>query len=206
MFEEADLILADGMPLVWASRLQKTPLPGRVPGSALVSSLSAEAASVGASIFLLGGTPGAASRAAASLQGSIPSLTVAGAVCPPVGFERDSGEMAKIASALCAARPSIVYVGLGFPKQERLIASIRGLLPEAWFIGVGVTFSFLSGEIPRAPAGLQRLGLEWLHRLTREPRLFRRYVVRGIPFGVTVIGRAFVAGRLSRRPGSSLLS
>jgi N-acetylglucosaminyldiphosphoundecaprenol N-acetyl-beta-D-mannosaminyltransferase len=202
LFDEADLVLADGMPLVWASRLQKTPLPERVAGSTLVGSLTAAAASIGASVFLLGGSPGTAARAAARLRESNPSLEVAGVLCPSLGFERDAAAWARVASAVTAARPDIAYVGLGFPKQEKLIAGLRRLLPQTWFVGVGVTFSFLSGEIARAPVGLQRAGLEWVHRLAQEPRLFRRYVIQGIPFGLEVIGRALLAGRLPRGAGA----
>ena len=91
------------------------------------------------------------------------------------------------------AQPALVLVGLGFPKQERLIGSLRPELPQAWFVGVGISLSFLAEEQPRAPAALQRLGLEWVHRLWHEPRrLFRRYVVQGIPFGLRLFAWALI--------------
>jgi N-acetylglucosaminyldiphosphoundecaprenol N-acetyl-beta-D-mannosaminyltransferase len=183
--------VADGQPVVWASRLVGRPVPGRVPGSDLVLSLPEAAARAGLSVFLLGGNPGVAAAAAARLEARCPGLEGVGSYCPPYGFEKDAGELAKIKMALKAAGPALVLVGLGFPKQERLIRLLRPELPEAWFVGVGISLSFIAGDQPRAPAVLQRLGLEWLHRLAHEPRrLFRRYVVHGLPFALRLLAWA----------------
>jgi N-acetylglucosaminyldiphosphoundecaprenol N-acetyl-beta-D-mannosaminyltransferase len=179
----ADLVVADGMPLIWAGELQGSPLPERVAGSTLVLSLSAAASKTAASIFLLGGNPGTADAAVRRLSALNPGLRFAGTLCPPFGFDEDSEWLERIHASLRAASPDIVYVGLGFPKQERLIVELRRRLPQAWFVSCGISFSFVAGEIHRAPAVLQQLGLEWLHRLAQEPaRLYRRYLVRGIPF------------------------
>jgi len=191
MYEEADLVLADGMPLLWASRLQKTPLPQRVAGSELIYTLSSTAAGAGRSVFLLGGNPGAANAAAQVLTRLSPGLRVVGTHCPPMGFEKSESEMRRITDALHETRPDIVYVGLGFPKQERLIRAIRGVLPGAWFLGIGVSFSFVSGEIRQAPRWMRRTGLEWVHRMVQEPgRLFRRYVLEDVPFALRLLGSA----------------
>jgi len=182
-YAEASLVLADGMPLVWAGWILGRRLPERVPGSAMIWSLTAGAAREGRSIFLLGGNEGSAAAAAEELLAKHPDLKVAGTYCPPVGFEKDAGQMELIRERLREVRPDIVYVGLGFPKQEKVIEEVRGELPGAWFLGIGVSFSFVSGEIGRAPAWMQRLGMEWMHRLVQEPkRLFKRYVVQGLPF------------------------
>ncbi|MDB5301441.1 MAG: putative glycosyltransferase [Phycisphaerales bacterium] len=204
---EADLVVADGMPLVWASRLQGTPLPERVAGSNLISSLSAGAAGRGRSVFLLGGAPGTAEGASKVLTTRHPNLKVAGWHFPPVGFEQDPAEMARVMEVLSTAKPDIVYVALGSPKQERLIARLRPILPNSWWLGVGNSFSFLCGDVRRAPLWMQKTGLEWSHRLFQEPkRLFKRYVVVGVPFAASLLGRSFVRGipyRLGRpRPGS----
>jgi N-acetylglucosaminyldiphosphoundecaprenol N-acetyl-beta-D-mannosaminyltransferase len=99
----------------------------------------------------------------------------------------------KVREALLASRPDVVYVGLGFPKQERLIADLRNGLPYTWFVSCGISFSFVAGEITRAPAVMQRLGLEWLHRMTQEPRrLYRRYLLQGIPFMLQLMSSALV--------------
>ena len=185
--------VADGLPIVWASRLAGTPLPERVPGSDLVLSLPRAAARAGLPVFLLGGNPGAAAAAARRLEALCPGLQSVESYCPPFGFEDDPEELDRIKRALQGAQPALVLVGLGFPKQERLISSLRSELPRAWFVGVGISLSFLAEEQPRAPVVLQRLGLEWMHRLLHEPRrLFRRYVVQGIPFGLRLFGWALV--------------
>jgi N-acetylglucosaminyldiphosphoundecaprenol N-acetyl-beta-D-mannosaminyltransferase len=188
MYEAASLVVADGMPLVWASRIQRTPLPERVAGSSMILTLSAAAAKAGLTVFLLGGNPGAAERAAEELARREPGLKVAGIHCPPFGFDKDPVELARIRQLLAQTRPDVVYVGLGFPKQERLIEKLRPNLPNAWFLGIGISFSFVAGEVKRAPRFMQRLGLEWLHRLAQEPgRLLRRYLVHGIPFAIVLM-------------------
>ena len=195
--ESRELILAashrvaDGLPIVWASRLAGTPVPERVAGSDLVLSLPEAAAQAGVSVFLLGGNPGVAAAAAERLRARYPSLQNVESYCPPFGFENDPEELDRIKEALRGARPALVLVGLGFPKQEKLISWLRYELPQTWFVGVGISLSFLAGEQPRAPVVLQRLGLEWMHRLWHEPRrLFRRYVVQGLPFGLRLFAWA----------------
>ena len=200
--ESRELILAasyrvaDGLPIVWASRLTGTPLPERVPGSDLVLSMPAAAAGAGLSVFLLGGNPGVAGSAARRLHAEFPGLQRVESYCPSFGFEDDPVELEMIKTMLLRTRPELVLVGLGFPKQERLIRALRSELPKTWFVGVGISLSFLAEDQPRAPAVLQRLGLEWIHRLWHEPRrLFGRYVVQGIPFSLRLFGWA-VACRL----------
>jgi N-acetylglucosaminyldiphosphoundecaprenol N-acetyl-beta-D-mannosaminyltransferase len=201
LIEPTTLRLADGMPLVWASRLRRTPLPERVAGSDLIWALCERAAKANQSVFLLGGNPGAADAAAAILTARSPGLKVAGTACPPPGFERDNGAVESIGERLQAERPDIVLVALGSPKQERLISVLRHRLPGAWFLGVGITFSFVSGEVRRAPRWMRRVGLEWIHRLAQEPRrLAKRYLVHGIPFALRLLAISTLegAGRAQR--------
>ena len=199
LLAEADLRVADGMTLVWASRLSGQPLPERVCGSNLISSVTAGAALRGRSVFLLGGTPGTAERAAEILKQRHPELHVAGTFCPDFGFERDPQQIAEIVAALDAAQPDIVFVALGFPKAERLIQGLRDNLPRSWWIGVGISFSFLCGDVKRAPRWMQRSGLEWVHRLIQEPRrLARRYIIDGPPFAIRLL-----AGSIIERGASS---
>ena len=188
MIEHASLSVPDGFPLVLASRIQGTPLPARVAGSDLISSLSACAAQAGLSVFLLGGDPGTAERAGEVLRDRHPDLVVAGTYCPPMGFERDRAIMDEMRRMLRESGAHIVFVALGSPKQERLIAQVRAELPQAWWLGVGISFSFLCGEVPRAPRWMRRCGLEWFHRLISEPRrLFRRYLIEGMPFAARLM-------------------
>lgn len=196
----ADLIVADGMPLVWASHLRGTPLPERVAGSTMVSELAEAAAKDGRSLYLLGGNEGAAEAAADVLQNRYADLVIAGVDCPPMGFEHDEAEMQRIRAAVVNASPDIVYVALGSPKQEQLIETLRHALPRTWWIGVGISLSFLSGEVRRAPSWVQRAGLEWVHRLIQEPRrLGRRYLLEGIPFAVRLFGWAGFSRLMGRR-------
>jgi N-acetylglucosaminyldiphosphoundecaprenol N-acetyl-beta-D-mannosaminyltransferase len=196
---EADLVVADGMPLVWASRLQGTPLPERVAGSNLISSLSKAAAENGKSIFLLGGAEGTAKGAAEILIKRHPELKIVGTFCPQLGFETKPKQMAEIVAMLTAARPDIVFVALGSPKQEHLIAKLQPYVTNAWWLGVGVSFSFLTGHVKRAPIWMQRGGVEWLHRLCQEPRrLFKRYIVSGVPFAASLFVRSWIRGLPSR--------
>ena len=179
----ADLMVADGMPLIWASRLQRTPLPERVAGSSMVWTLTQAAAHNSRSIFLLGGDPGTAERAAAKFRETFPSLQIAGLHCPNFGFEKDPAAITAIKQMISDTRPDIVFVALGSPKQEKLIAQLRETSPASWWIGVGISFSFVCGDVKRAPKWMQRLGLEWIHRLLQEPRrLARRYLVDDLPF------------------------
>jgi N-acetylglucosaminyldiphosphoundecaprenol N-acetyl-beta-D-mannosaminyltransferase len=197
MYRDATLVVADGMPLVWASRLQKTPLPERVAGATLMLSLTTAAAEAGLSVFLLGGKCGVAQAAAKELKGRSANLSVAGTLCPAMGFEKSPAEIRAILQALRDAKPDIVYVGLGFPKQEHLIARLRRILPRAWFLGVGVSFSFVSGDLRRAPQWVQKSSLEWAHRLCQEPgRLSKRYLIHDLPFAFRLFAHAI--GRRAR--------
>jgi len=188
LVSSASLVVADGMPLIWASRLRGDPLPERVAGASLIFTLSEAAAASGKSVYLLGGEPGVPARAAAELGRRYPGLLVAGVHSPSFGVDREPGEIEGIAARLARAKPDIVFVGLGFPKQEWLIAALAPALPAAWFIGCGAAIPFAAGTLPRAPHWMQPLGLEWTHRLISEPRrLFRRYLVNDVPFALRLL-------------------
>jgi N-acetylglucosaminyldiphosphoundecaprenol N-acetyl-beta-D-mannosaminyltransferase len=205
VYAAADLVVADGMPLVWAAKLQGTPLPERVAGSDLIRSLSAMAAAHGRSVYLLGGDPGTADAAAAKLTSEFAGLRVAGTHCPAFGFERDPAAMAALRAQLAASRADVVFVALGSPKQELLIAALRDALPHAWWIGVGISFSFVAGQVKRAPRWMQRTGLEWSWRLLQEPRrLGVRYLWQGPPFVLRLLGGSLLRrGRAQPAGGAS---
>ncbi|MDA0634490.1 WecB/TagA/CpsF family glycosyltransferase [Nonomuraea sp. MCN248] len=192
----AEVVVADGMPLVWAARLQGTPLPGRVTGADLIWSLSGMAARRGSPVYLLGGPPGVAEAAARELTGRHPGLEVCGVDAPPYGFDLTARGRERVRRKVVAARPALVFAGLGFPRQDLLIAELRRELPEAWFLGCGAAIGFAAGTVSRAPGWMRRGGLEWLHRLVTEPRrLARRYLVDDLPFAVRLLAGSAVRRR-----------
>jgi N-acetylglucosaminyldiphosphoundecaprenol N-acetyl-beta-D-mannosaminyltransferase len=192
----AELRVADGMPVVWLSRLLDIGLPERVAGSSLIHTLSAAAAQRGRSIYLLGGAEGTADAAAECLRSHIPDLKVAGTYYVPFGFEKDDKQIAAIVARLQAAAPDIIYVALGSPKQETLISRIRYHCPRAWWLGVGISFSYVCGQVRQAPLWMQHAGCEWLYRMAQEPRrLASRYLVEGVPFAARLFARC-MADRL----------
>ena len=204
VYAGASVVVADGMPLIWAARLQATPLPERVAGSDLIHSLAAGAAAQDRSVFFLGGDPGSADAAAARLAKDHPGLRVAGTHCPPMGFEKDPAQMAELRRTVKESSPDIVFVALGSPKQELLIDEINSSLPQAWWIGVGISFSFVSGAVRRAPPWVRRVGLEWLHRLLQEPRrLAGRYLFHGPPCFLWLMASALRGRFATRRTGAA---
>lgn len=200
LLASAPLVVADGMPLVWATRLQGDPLPGVVTGSSMIFSVTEAAARHNLSVYLLGGEPGVPARAGEALRRRYPGLTVAGADSPDVDRDPAPETIEAVRAKLVGAAPDIVYVGLGFPKQERIITGVAAALPNAWFIGCGAAIAFAAGSVPRAPRWMQRAGLEWAFRLMSEPRrLFSRYVVHDMPFAARLLTSSVLHRVLGRR-------
>ncbi len=172
---DAHLVLCDGMPLVWASRWMGNPLPERVAGSDLVPLLMKAAAQRGYRVFLLGATLESNEQAAKNLRALYPSLIVAGHYSPPFAplLEMDHAE---IRCQIQQARPDLLLVSLGCPKQEKWIAMHYRSLGVPVCIGVGATIDFLAGRSRRAPRWMQHCGMEWIFRALQEPsRLLGRY-------------------------------
>jgi len=166
----ADLVIPDGMPLIWASRLMGAPLPERVTGADLVPKLAALAAEKGYKIFMLGAKPEVAQLARTRLIASNPGLQIVGCVSPRVAPLVDMNHE-EILEAIRAACPDILLVAFGNPKQEKWIhMNRRALADVSVCIGVGATFDFIAGHTSRAPHWMQRSGLEWVYRLQQEPR------------------------------------
>lgn len=176
-YQGADLVLADGFPVVWASRFLGKPLPERIAGSDLVPALFAAVnPELPLHIFLLGAAAGVADHAAAHIEKTWPNVKVVDTYSPNFGFEQDYVEQERIISRVNAASPDLLVVGLGAPKQEIWVHKWRGKLTTPAVICAGATIDFLAGEKPRAPHWIQRIYLEWFFRLVREPRrLFWRY-------------------------------
>jgi N-acetylglucosaminyldiphosphoundecaprenol N-acetyl-beta-D-mannosaminyltransferase len=176
-YKDANLVLADGFPVVLASRLLGKALPERVTGSDLVPALF-DAADPARPLrtFLLGAAPGVAEIAADRIHAQWPDVRVVDVYSPPKGFEHDDVEIARILNRVRSARPDVLVVGFGAPKQELWVHRHRNELEASVALCVGATIDFLAGAQSRAPQWMQRAGLEWLFRLLTEPRrLLRRY-------------------------------
>jgi N-acetylglucosaminyldiphosphoundecaprenol N-acetyl-beta-D-mannosaminyltransferase len=173
--ERAAFILADGAPLVWASRWRRRPQPERVAGSDLFFDLCEQAARRGHRVFFLGGPPGVAEAAARRLEGLYPGLVVAGVCCPPFRPLSDE-EQADLVAGIRDARPDLLLVAFGQPKGEHWIARhLRGLGVPAC-VQVGASLEFVAGRVRRAPRWVQRVGMEWAWRIGTDPiRLGPRY-------------------------------
>lgn len=183
IYEKASLVLADGMPLVWASRLLAVPIMEKVSGSDLLPRLCEVAAERGYRLFFLGGREGAALRTAEKLKDKYPSIQIVGILSPPFGFENNKQENEKVIKIIKDASPDILFVGLGAPKQEKWIYKHKEEYNVPVSVGIGITFEYVSGMVKRAPVWMQKTGLEWLYRLIQEPgRLWKRYLVEDIFF------------------------
>lgn len=193
LINTANLVVADGMPLVWLSKLTGQPLPERVTGMQLLNACCELAEEHDYSLFLLGGEPGLADSAADVLTAKYPNLRIAGTYAPPIGefTEEEEEEMVQI---IRAARPTILLVGLGCPKQDTFIRKTMCRTGVPISIGVGGIFNFITQRKRRAPKWMQEMGLEWCFRLMQEPgRLWKRYFVDDLPvvlrlFGAMLIG------------------
>lgn len=183
IYEEADVIVADGVPLVWASRILHKPLKKKVSGSDMLQELGRALEERQYRLFFLGAADGVAEAARLELLKKFPHLQVVGCYSPSYGFETNDIENEQIVSMLKEVRPDIVLVGVGAPKQEKWIYKHYQDYRVPVSIGVGATFDFLSGTVKRAPVLFQRTGFEWLWRLCQEPsRLWRRYLVEDMRF------------------------
>lgn len=176
-YRDASMVVADGWPLVAVARWVNRPLPQRVAGSDLVPALLAAASSqTPLRVFLLGAMPGVAQRAARRIEAQWPDVRVSGTCSPPLGFERDRGENQAILRHIAQAQPDLLIVGLGAPKQELWVHAHRDQIHASVAVCAGATIDFLAGEKRRAPRWIQRMGLEWCHRMLSDPRrLIRRY-------------------------------
>jgi N-acetylglucosaminyldiphosphoundecaprenol N-acetyl-beta-D-mannosaminyltransferase len=192
----AAFILADGAPLVWASRRSGSPLKERVAGSDLIFELSAEAARKGYRLFLLGGAPGVAEEAGRRLRDRYPGLQIVGTGCPPFHEPIEEEESALI-EYIRAARADVLFVAFGQPKGERWIVRYLHRLAVPVSVQVGASLDFAANRIRRAPPWMQRTGLEWAFRLGLEPRrLFRRYA-RNACFIIRMVLRDLRSGHVA---------
>jgi N-acetylglucosaminyldiphosphoundecaprenol N-acetyl-beta-D-mannosaminyltransferase len=203
-----DLVLPDGMPIVWASHLFGAPLRERVTGADLVPQLARLSSEKGYTIFLLGATPAVSAAAASRLEALSPGVKIAGSFSPPIR-PLEEFDNAPILEAIERAKPDILLVAFGSPKQEKWISRNCHLLKVPVTVGIGGSLEFLARSVKRAPAWMQNNSLEWLHRMWKEPRrLGPRYlsdaiwIARYLPLEllISLVGRPWYRGlRLSFR-------
>lgn len=179
--DEADMVLVDGKPLVWISRLHGNPVKEKISGSDLVPVLCRKAAEKGYRIFILGGKDGVAKAAETRLQRMYSEIQIAGVYAPPFGFEKDAKELNHINAMITDAHPDILITCFGCPKQEKWIYENIDKYDAKVSVCAGATVDFLAGTVKRAPKWMSDHGLEWLYRFMQEPRrLFKRYFIDDI--------------------------
>jgi N-acetylglucosaminyldiphosphoundecaprenol N-acetyl-beta-D-mannosaminyltransferase len=190
--DRAAFIVADGAPLVWASRLVGTPLPERVAGSDMIFDLCERSAKEGFRVFLLGAPPRVAENAAARLVERYPGLVIAGTECPPFR-DLTPEEHASLIERVRAAKADILFLAFGQPKGEFWLSDNLEALGVPVCVQIGASLDFASGRVQRAPKGLQKVGLEWAFRMWLEPkRLVPRYTQNAL-FLFRMVGRDLLA-------------
>ncbi len=192
VYDQAALVVADGVPLLWAAKFLGTPLKEKISGSDILPLICREAAQKGFRLFFMGGRPQAAEIAAKKLGEKFLGLQIVGTYCPPFGFEKDDAENQKIIDLLDQSKPDILFVGLGAPKQEKWVNRFYTQYKVPLSIGVGVSFEFAAGMVNRAPLWMQNVGLEWFWRILMEPgRLWRRYLIDDMQFFPLIFKQKF---------------
>lgn len=178
VYANASLILTDGKPLLWIAKWYGTPIKEKISGSDLFPLLCERAAQRGYKMFFLGAAEGVAAKAAENLKKRFEGLQVVGTYSPSFGFENKPDEMKKIKQMIQGTAPDILIVGLGCPKQEKFMYYHCKELGVPISFGLGASFDFEAGNIKRAPRWMANHGLEWLFRITQDPkRMARRYLI-----------------------------
>lgn len=198
-YEAAALSLVDGAPVLWASRLLRTPLPAKISGSDLVMPLMQRAGERGYRVYLLGGAEGVADLARAKLEAAVPNLRIVGTDASRIQVDAPPDQADAVVERIVAAQPDIVLVALGAPKQELWSYTRTSALKPAVLIGVGASLDFVAGIQKRSPPWMSKVGIEWLYRLCQEPRrLAGRYLLRDPQF-FWILARQLVRGAESHR-------
>ena len=179
----AFLCTPDGMPMVWAGKLNGQTEMSRVYGPDLMLEICAWSETSGAKHFFYGGADGVAEVLAQRLKADFPWLEIVGTFTPPFRALNEA-EVKDLQAQVAAGRPDIFWVGLSTPKQERFMAEFLPKLDATVMIGVGAAFDFHSGRVQQAPRWMQRSGLEWFYRLCREPRRLTKRYLRNNPLFV----------------------
>lgn len=177
----AEIVLVDGKPLIWISKLHKKPIKAKISGSDLVPLLFERGSKKGYSFFVIGGAEGVAEKAKQNLKIKFPQIKIVGTYAPPIGFDKDENELQKINQMINDSEADIVIACFGCPKQEKWIYNNYQKYNAKVSICAGATVDFLAGNVKRAPRWMSEHGLEWFYRFLQEPkRMFKRYFVDDI--------------------------
>jgi N-acetylglucosaminyldiphosphoundecaprenol N-acetyl-beta-D-mannosaminyltransferase len=199
--QRADYLCADGMPIVWICKTFGGREVPRIAGVDLIGNICRLGAPRGLRIFLLGGRPGTAAATAKVLGEKYPGVVMAGVLCPPWGFEQNASTLDEVLEAIEEARPNVLFLALGAPRQELFIDRYVRPLGVPIAVGIGGSFEILSGEAPRAPEWMRSKGLEWFYRFVHEPgRLWKRYLIGNVEFVWCVFKWRFRRLREAPRP------
>lgn len=199
-YDHAMFVTCDGTPLLLASWLLRSPIPGRVTGSDLMPALCRVGGAKSWRVAVIGGPPGTAKLAGEVLLKENPGLEVPLTYCPPLGFEHDEHETAKIIGLINDADVDIVFVGVGAPKQELWIYDHHKKISCGMLLGIGAAIEFTAGTIKRAPRWMRDWGLEWFHRMIMDPRrLILRYSKD--TYFVVIVLKTFLRKWMARKNG-----
>jgi N-acetylglucosaminyldiphosphoundecaprenol N-acetyl-beta-D-mannosaminyltransferase len=200
VLKSADMITPDGAPVAWTVKAKGHASQERISGPDLMLKACQRAAEIGEKVFLYGGSPASLARLEENLRQQFPKLNIVGAFSPPFRDLTDQ-EDADIVEKINSSGAGIVWVGLGCPKQEAWMQAHRGRI-NAVMVGVGAAFDFHAGVIKRAPVWMQRSGLEWVHRMTQDPRrLVKRYFITNTIFVIATMQDFLLPKRFARSAG-----
>lgn len=178
VYDNADLVLTDGMPLIWLSKWIGKPIIEKVSGSDLLPEVCKLASKEKYKVFFLGAAPGVAQKAADNLKNKYKGLDICGCYSPKLGFENDEEEVNKVIKIINDSNVDILALALGTPKQEKFIYKYRDKINSKLTLNIGAAIDFEAGNVKRAPRWMQNAGLEWFYRLCKEPkRMFKRYII-----------------------------
>ncbi len=176
IYDNADLVLTDGKPLMWIAKKQGTAIKEKVSGSDLFPHMCELAARKGYKLYILGAAEGIADKAADNLRKEYPGLQITGTYSPPLGFEKDEAQVRMIIDRINQSEADVLAVALGSPKGEKFIYRIKDSINASLSISIGATVDFIAGNVKRAPQWMSNAGLEWLFRIFQDPkRLAKRY-------------------------------
>jgi N-acetylglucosaminyldiphosphoundecaprenol N-acetyl-beta-D-mannosaminyltransferase len=199
VYDKADLVLADGQPMVMLSKLLRLPLRHKVSGSDLLQPLMAAAAKADVPVYMLGSSDETTATAAQRLTEAHSGLRVVGRSSPMFRFGEENSEIGEAVEQIRASGARLVMVAFGAPKQEQLLAQFADRLPPGCYVCCGASLDFAAEKVSRAPEWVSKSGFEWLYRLAKEPRrLWKRYLVQDI--GALPLFLRMIARRLTGRP------